>query len=67
VIYDIRGREVTRLVDGNRQAGSYKLTWRGTDSFGRKVASGLYIYTLEAYSTTSAKAFRSGRKLLLLK
>ena len=50
-IYDVRGREVRRLVLGHRPAGVYRSRgraayWDGRNAFGEKVASGLYFYTL---------------------
>jgi hypothetical protein len=51
-IYDIRGRLVSTLAQGQKSAGSYNITWRGNDRQGRKVSSGVYIYRLN-YEGTS--------------
>ena len=40
-VFDIRGRIVRKLVDGEK--GIYIVRWDGTDMWGRKVGSGLYI------------------------
>ncbi|RJP78110.1 MAG: T9SS C-terminal target domain-containing protein [Candidatus Zixiibacteriota bacterium] len=42
-VYDLAGREVTRLVDGYREAGSHAVTFDGSG-----LASGVYLYRLNA-------------------
>ncbi|UCH63379.1 MAG: tandem-95 repeat protein, partial [Fidelibacterota bacterium] len=46
VIYDMRGREVVRLVDGYESAGYNKVVWNSGDAFGRPVPSGVYFARL---------------------
>ncbi|MCX8015315.1 MAG: T9SS type A sorting domain-containing protein, partial [candidate division WOR-3 bacterium] len=47
-VYDATGRVVRTLVSGKSQnAGIYTLTWDGKDDNGRRVAEGIYFYTLE--------------------
>lgn len=48
VVYDVRGREVQRLVDGTRRAGRHEVTWNGRDAGGQPVSSGVYFYRLKA-------------------
>ena len=47
-IYNLAGQVVSELIDGSREAGSYALTWDGRDGTGRSLASGVYLYRLEA-------------------
>jgi hypothetical protein len=47
-IYDILGQRVKTLVNGLQQAGYYNITWDGTNNFGSKVTSGIYIYRLQS-------------------
>ncbi|HEY9167511.1 MAG TPA: T9SS type A sorting domain-containing protein [Candidatus Kryptonia bacterium] len=49
IIYDVLGREVARLVDGQKAAGSYEVKFDGS-----KLPSGLYFYRLStgSYSRT---------------
>jgi len=69
VIYDMLGREVKELVrprraygePGELVSGMHCVVWNGTDSFGRPVSAGIYLYRLEATKFTETK------KLLLLK
>lgn len=61
VVYDVAGREVVRLMDGDYDAGTYEATWNGKDAYGRIVASGVYLYRLEASD------FVQSRKMLMVK
>jgi hypothetical protein len=60
-VYDVRGRLVTRLLDGNKPAGTHQVVWDGTDMNGNSVASGVYFYSV------SSNADRSIRKMMLIK
>jgi hypothetical protein len=48
VIYNLRGEPVKTLVDSNRKAGFYRVTWNGDDDAGRPVGSGIYLYRLQS-------------------
>lgn len=60
-IYDICGRRVNTLAQGNKQGGAYNLTWNRNDSQGRKTSAGVYFYQLN-YEGTSLT-----RQLVLLR
>ena len=47
-IYNIQGQEVRVLINALHSAGLYNTRWDSRDSLGRLVASGIYIYRLEA-------------------
>ena len=47
-VYDVKGALVRTLLDERREAGRYEVTWDGRDDGGRRVASGVYLYRLEA-------------------
>lgn len=53
-IYNLLGQKVATLVNGRRNAGSYTVQWDGKDQFGRAVASGVYVYRLEAEGVVRA-------------
>ncbi|HDQ45256.1 MAG TPA: T9SS type A sorting domain-containing protein [bacterium] len=59
-IYDLMGREVTRLIDGYQEAGSHEVTWNGKSRNG-PVPSGVYLMRL-----TAGNRSRS-RKILLVR
>ena len=61
-VYDLLGREVKTLANGPRNAGNYTVHF---DASG--LASGIYLYRIEARSQTGPGIFSSVRKLLLLK
>jgi DNA-binding transcriptional regulator YhcF (GntR family) len=54
-IYNIQGQKVTTLVDEHQSAGTKKVVWDGCDESGESVASGVYLYRIEAgpYSVTN--------------
>jgi len=47
-IYDLTGREVRGLVDGEKVAGARSVVWDGRNDEGRAVTSGVYFYRLDA-------------------
>ena len=60
-IYNMLGQEVKTLVNGEKNAGTYNVQWRGDNNFGRKVSSGTYIYRVIAGQNIFTK------KMILLK
>ena len=60
-VYDITGRLITGLVNGNLSAGYHDVIWDGTDMFGSNVSAGLYIYSLQAEGVSLT------RKMVLMK
>jgi hypothetical protein len=63
-IYSMIGEEVATLVNGNFAAGVYTVRWDASN-----VASGMYIYRIQARPTDGGQAgsFVSTKKLLLIK
>jgi hypothetical protein len=47
-VFDISGRLVTTLVEGNKEAGTHQVTFDGS-----RLASGVYLYKLEAGGQTA--------------
>ena len=47
-IYTVDGKVVTTLINENMPQGNHEVVWSGLDDAGRLVASGTYIYRLEA-------------------
>ena len=60
-IYDLMGREITQLVNTNQQAGFKSVQWDATDSMGRAVSAGVYLYQIQAGEFVQTK------KMVLLK
>ena len=59
-IYSILGEEVSVAHNGQLAAGTYDITWYGTDSQGNKVPSGVYFYEVR-----SDDRIQKGKMLLL--
>jgi len=66
-LYDMSGRRVRVLVEGERPAGSHLLRWDGRDQAGQPANSGVYLFRLQARARHSGEFFTATRKLLLLK
>jgi parallel beta-helix repeat protein len=65
-IYDLLGREVRTLVFEEQKAGFYTVAWDGRSHSGEPLASGVYLYRLEAISKETS-AFIQTKRMLLLK
>ena len=61
IVYDILGKVVNNLVDGNQSSGYKSVQWNATNNAGQPVSAGLYLYTIEAGQ------FRQTKKMVLLK
>jgi flagellar hook assembly protein FlgD len=47
-VYDVTGRAVRTLFEGERGPGQYEARWDGSDAMGATVRSGIYFARLEA-------------------
>jgi hypothetical protein len=55
LVYDLRGREVKRLLSAEFSPGVYGIDWNGRDSQGQAVASGLYFVLLRDRTGQSSR------------
>ena len=60
-IYNILGQNVSTLVNGVMNPGTYTMEWNATDEAGNPVASGIYFYELRSSS------FIARKKMLLIR
>jgi hypothetical protein len=61
-IYDLLGREVAALIEGDEiQAGVHRVQWNGRNRFGEAVSTGVYFYRIVA------GGFVQTKKMLLIK
>jgi hypothetical protein len=60
-VYDMTGHLVTTLVNGSLAAGRHQVSWDGRDHAGRPVASGVYLYQIDAAGQIET------RRMVLLK
>jgi len=61
-IFDVTGRLVTTLVNGQKNAGLHNIVWNGKDRFAKTVSSGSYYLILKQNRSATVS-----RKMLLLK
>lgn len=59
-VFDVTGRVVRSLLDGQATDGWHSVVWDGRDNMGRDAPGGLYLYTLEAGGVVS-----TGKTVLL--
>jgi flagellar hook assembly protein FlgD len=55
------GRKITRLINTIQEAGYKSVQWNATDTFGKSVSAGVYLYQIRAGE------FVQTRKMVLLK
>lgn len=60
-LFDILGHEIKTFVNAQMKTGVYSVIWKGEDSSGSKVPSGVYFYRITAGELTETK------RMLLLK
>ena len=54
-VFDLLGRRVKTLVNGEVGAGRHRVVWDGTDAGGAHTAGGVYLYRLQAGSFFSIR------------
>ena len=59
VVFDILGRELVTLIDGNHSAGRFNIIWNGKDAYGNHIGSGVYFYQL------SSEEFSQTKKMII--
>ncbi len=61
-IYNLKGQKIRDISVENCKAGTNKVVWDGKDNTGKKVASGVYLYSLKQNGKTIAT-----KKMIMLK
>ena len=64
-ILNLRGQVVRTLAKGREVAGKHSVTWDGRDDFGRNLASGVYLYRLEAKGPNGNHFVKVGKMSLV--
>jgi flagellar hook assembly protein FlgD len=64
-VYDVAGRVVRTLVDGEAEAGEHVIVWDGTTDSGERAASGVYFVKMEGFG--EAGNFSEIGKAVMLK
>ena len=55
------GKEIIRLINTIQEAGYKSVQWNATDTFGKPVSAGVYLYQIQAGEFVQTK------KMVLLK
>jgi len=64
-VFDILGKKVKTLANGQVDAGYHEVNWDGSNESNLKVSSGIYIYKFSAIS--NQKNFNAIKKMIFLK
>ena len=54
-VYDYNGLHIKSIVNRYLPAGNYTVIWDGTDTYGRNVSSGMYMYSINNGFATESK------------
>ena len=54
-VFDLAGRLVRTLADGEHVAGRHTVEWNGTGDAGRRLGPGVYLYRLRAGAFTATR------------
>ncbi|MBN1327592.1 MAG: hypothetical protein JW996_06550, partial [Candidatus Cloacimonetes bacterium] len=60
-VYNIKGEKVSTLINTILPAGTHQINWDGITDSGKKISTGVYLYSLQA------GMFRESGKLIILK
>ncbi len=66
-VYDLIGREVRTLVDGEWEPGRHSAMLTKVSSNGSTLGAGVYFVRMNAQSLTSGRSFTSLRKMVILR
>jgi hypothetical protein len=61
-VFDILGNEIETLVNEEKSAGTYEITW-----YAKQLPSGIYFYRLQVYAPGRAGPFVETKKMVLMK
>ncbi|RMG28996.1 MAG: T9SS C-terminal target domain-containing protein [Methanobacteriota archaeon] len=61
-VFDITGRKIRTLMNGQLPAGTHQVVWDGRDDAGQLVGSGVYLYQLQ-----TGEGFTQVKRMVLLK
>ena len=54
-VFDMFGREITKLVNVDQASGFNSLQWNATDHYGKPVSAGVYLYRIKTDSFVQTK------------
>jgi hypothetical protein len=60
-VFNLLGQKIKTLIDQNQDAGIHHIVWNGNNDLGEAVASGIYLYRIEANN------FQATKRMLLIR
>ncbi len=54
-IFNIKGQKIKKLIETVQAAGTYSISWNGTNDLGQNIATGSYIYRMTAGNYADSK------------
>ncbi|TMQ74121.1 MAG: hypothetical protein E6K81_01230, partial [Candidatus Eisenbacteria bacterium] len=66
-VYDVTGRVLDRLVDGEVPAGDHHASWSGVDRNGVSRGAGVYYLLMDARSLTGDHTYHARKSMLLVR
>ena len=66
-VFNTLGQRVRTLVKERLQPGKYQTTWDGRNDRGHQMATGVYIYRIQARGVEQSLRFNEVRKMILIK
>jgi len=66
-LYDLRGRKIATLADGEASASEGEILWNGKSRFIGKVPSGIYVCLFEARGLTTGRYFKEKTTVVLVR
>ena len=68
IIYNLLGEEITRLSSNElKSAGYYNFIWKGTNTSGNKVSTGVYLYHAMVKDRNGKMVLNKTKKMVFLK
>ena len=65
-VYNQKGQKIKTLINSTKDAGNHQIIWNGTNSSGKPVSSGIYLYKIHSEAPGGGK-YTSVKKMILLK
>ncbi len=66
IVFDLLGREVSRLIDAEYGSGSHSVNWQATDGQGEMLDAGVYLYRI-SFRDDQGSEYQLIKKFSLLK
>ncbi len=66
-VYNLRGEQLTQLVDKQLQMGTHNFRWDAVDAVGNRLTAGVYIYRIEVLPQSAPAPFTAEGRMRLIR